>query len=161
MTGIDNSFRIYKVTFDVWQGAPSITITVLCLQYLFSLSSLRTRCLKNISMIWEFVFDCVSDRQTLPLRSMPVIIDILGYITRDGKELVSSLWNHFMLLKSLIPSHVSSTFIKLSFFFQRSMNSIAHYWRRIKFCIELIWTDALIIFLYFIFKFSFIILKTS
>ena len=52
--------------------------------------------------------------------SIPVIIEILGYIISAGKDFVSYFPNHFIRLKSLIPSQVSSI-LRMYLFFQNKI----------------------------------------
>ena len=82
--------------------------------------------------------------------SIPNIIVILGAISNLATEFVVPGTCHFILLKSDIPSQVSSIFKKTFFFLAYSRNSIAHRYRSTKFFSELEWSATVLIFLYFI-----------
>ena len=77
----------------------------------------------------------------------------------DSKDCVYVGATHFILRKSLMPNHVSSILMKLCFCFHKLKYATAHCYLRIKFCVELMCREALMIFLYFMPKMSFIAVK--
>ena len=86
----------------------------------------------------------------LPFVSTPTIIEIRGHISTVGTVLLEPCWRHFILRKSLMPSHVSSMLRKVYPASHISMNLRAHCCLRIRFYVELAWYEAFSIFRYLI-----------
>jgi len=80
-----------------------------------------------------------------PSVSSPSIIVILGEISILATELVVPGSCHFILLKSLMPSQVSSTFRNTFFFLAWVRNSSAQRYLRTRFFSELEWSDTVLI----------------
>ena len=100
-------------------------------------------------LLLEFAWTKV--RKTDPCVSRPTIIDILGATCFLGTELVSPLHLHFILLKSVIPSQVSSMLMTVVYFPRRALRrQSANYYLRIKFLGELAFQAIGFIFWYFI-----------
>ena len=77
-------------------------------------------------MIDEFVLDYVRETYELPKVSIPAIIEILGLITKVAREFVEPCYYHFILLKSDMPSQVSSIFKNILPLAQSLRNSTTH-----------------------------------
>ena len=88
-------------------------------------------------------------------------MEILGEICSLATELVVSGAYHFLLLKSDIPTHVSSTQRMTYFLSMASMNLRANCYLNTLFLSELAWMDTATTFLYFIPISSLSILMTS
>ena len=113
-----------------------MTIIVFSRQPMRSLSSFNTSYLKKHSMICWLEFDCVSVTYTLPRVSIPVIIEIRGQTIIIGFEFVEYFGLHFILLKSLISSQVSSMLRKTVFFWVSAINLIANLCLKNRFFVE-------------------------
>ncbi len=89
-------------------GVLSIIMTVVVLHLEFSLSRSSMRAPKNNTITILLLFAYSNAVITVPFVSKPTIIEIRGCICFLGTEFCLPLYCHFILLKSDMPSHVSS-----------------------------------------------------
>ena len=93
-------------------------------------------------MILLLEFDCTKVMNIDPLVSNATIMDIRGATCFVGTELVLPFSLHFILLKSVMPNQVLSTFMMVVYFPRSALRSLmANCCRRIKFLIELAFHD--------------------
>ena len=148
--GIFNLFNILIVLVPTWYGALSNRIMWVSLQFFCSLSSKFTRDKKNISIVFWLLLLYNKLKYTLPFVSSPTIMEIRGDIISWATELVDLCTCHFLLLKSVIFNHDSSTF-SMTFPSRRArMYFSANYWRQTRFFSLLVRMEIGITFLYLI-----------